>query len=90
MVNGRREAVVFDDATDQAGRWTETDGVSHLRHDLQHGKCSVSIESTIEAHFGTWSCFLITQNGEVYNGQVVVKGKWYCKVKFIWLPKYVI
>ena len=90
MVHGRREAAVVDAASDGAGGTTGTDGVSYFGHDLQNGKCSVRIESTTRAHFGTWSCLLITQKGDVFYGNVEVKGKPYCKVKFSWLSQYVI
>ena len=83
MVRGRLEAAVVDDATDQDGGSIKPDGVSYFGHDLQNGKCSVRIESTTEAHLGTWCCLLIAQNGEIFHGQVeVLKGKWNCHIKF--------
>ena len=74
-MNGRRTATVVDDAATQLG------GVSYFGHELKEGKCSVRIQSMTTGHFGTWSCLLVGENGDVFNGQVKVsKGKPYCKV----------
>ena len=73
--NGKPQIAIFDDTVDKAGALKNADGVSYFAHELQQGRCSVRIEALTEAHLGKWSCVLIAENVDVFDGHVEVKGR---------------
>ena len=90
-MNGRHKVTIVDETVLKAGGSTEADGVSYFAHELQQGKCSVRIEALTEEHLGKWSCVLIGETGDVYEGQVEVNGnKWKFKTSGVFEAKLLI
>ena len=73
-LDGQYEMVLIDkgsstpsDDRPSAGR------IYYNEDDLDEGKCEVRIASFTLKDFGTWSCTLVAQTGEVFTGSVNVE-----------------
>ena len=50
-------------------------GVEYLSDRLNEGVCGVSISSTQQDHYGSWSSTLIAIEGQVLRGTIEVRGE---------------
>lgn len=78
-LNGQRKVIVVDNEVVGGGGRTNVDGTFYVAGDgLSMGNCSLQIESFTKDDAGSWSCTLISQNGKIYTGQVLVTAKGEC------------
>ena len=78
------------DLLQQDDEYIPVEGVEYLTKKLNEGSCGVSISSIQEAHYGPWSCILITTEGVTFSAKFDVKP---CKIilyfVLLLLPYYI-
>ena len=70
---GQQQLVMVDQAVAASGGRTLVDGISYVGDVINNdGKCAIKIGFVTERDFGQWSCTLVCQTGQVFNGEVEV------------------